>query len=179
MEIVKSTDLIVDNELPHHYLEDIRNIFFEASAVKNFSSEEFKEDFFHKWCLIYFECWDEFCYLAIEDNHVIGYAVGCPDSESAVNVLMQPGFDLFTEYFDEFPSHLQVVVKSEHRNKGIGEKLVNTLGKQFLAHGSHGMFIITGAMHRSTRFYMKNGFNHSYTYAYGTSALLMMGKELY
>lgn len=178
MEITNIGENFIDNVIPKKILDQIKDIFFESAAIKNFSSDKARDDFYYRWCGTYLEHWPTYCMVAVDEDRVVGYLVGCPDSTQALDVLTMPGYSIFSEYFGEFPAHLHMNVHASTRGSGIGKQLVDYFCQDLSRNKIHGVFIITAAMSRPTSFYMKNDFNYSYTKEYGSSALILMGKKL-
>ncbi len=179
MVIIKTvSEALEASDFESKWLSQLREIFYESAAIKDFSSPEKKEAFYQRWCGIYLEQWPSYCLLAIEGEQLLGYLVGCPNSTEALKVLTMPGYDIFSEYFSDFPAHLHMNVHFSTRGRGIGQKLVDRYCQKLQEDKITGVFIITAAMSRPTLFYMKMGFNSSFTCDYGGSALLLMGKKL-
>ena len=177
MQLMAVSDIQNDQKLTETFIDQLRQIFFESAAIKEFSSPDAKEKFYHRWCGTYIEHWPDWCLLAVEDQKLLGYLVGCPDSTEALQVLTMPGFDIFSEYFSQFPAHLHMNIHHSCRGQGVGQELVERFCRTLQREALAGVFIITAAMSRPTHFYMKNGFNHSYTRDYGSSALILMGRK--
>lgn len=175
MKIIKFNE--IDNN--EKYIPLIRDIFFEASVKKDFSSDKEKDDFFYRWCGIYLEHYRDSFYLAIDDDSLVGYLSGCKDSMAACEILDLPGYLDFKEEFKEFQAHFHINCHHEHRGKGIGKSLVEKFCLDLVDEGIRSVFIITGAMTKPTSFYLKMGFNHSYTkWLSDKFALILMGKLL-
>lgn len=178
ISIVNLKEITNSGELTDELLSQLKDIFFESSAIKKFSDETGKDNFFKRWCGDYLTHWPGYCWLAIKDTRLLGYLVGCPDSHEGAKVLTMPGYTIFSEYFDEFPGHLHMNVHHSTRGEGVGKYLLDRFCLQAKEQNIPGIFIITAAMSRPTHFYMKNNFNYSYTKEYGSSALILMGRKL-
>ncbi len=159
-------------------LKQVKEIFFEASIRKNFESDEEKEQFFDRWCGVYWNHYPEHFYLALEGDQLLGYLSGCADSLKALEVLNMPGYKEFSDDFSLFPAHFHINCHHSQRGLGIGGKLTDWFCDALRGENVKGVFIITAPMSRPTSFYMKKGFNHSFTREIGSASLILMGKKL-
>lgn len=174
MEIL-SLSQVDDREL---YVDQIKDIFFESSAIKEFKSTKLKREFYEIWCEIYISNFPEYFLLAVEDEKLLGYLSGCPNTLEHLSLFSMPGLQEFSEELKDFQAHFHINCHHEHRGVGVGKYLTDHFCKKLLENDIKSVFIITGAMTRPTSFYLKMGFCYSFTKWLENYALIMMGKKL-
>ncbi len=154
-------------------LDKIKEIFFEASAVKEFKDLEHKERFFKRWCGQYLENYPSCFLLAFEGERLLGYSCSHPNSHLALVEFSIPGQELFKHLFDEYPLHLHINCHKESRGKGVGKKLI--LAQTRLT--SVGIHIITEKSADNCGFYRALGFDREEEAELKGHALLFMGRK--
>lgn len=175
MEIISLVDYSKDKK---NILAQVKDIFFESAVRKEFTTDEDRNDYFKKWCGVYWDNYSCSFYLAMEDDRLVGYLSGCKKSLDSLSVLKMPGYAEFSDEFDNFPAHYHINCHHAKRGLGVGSKLDDHFCNVLRSEGIGGVFIITAPMSRPTSFYMKKGFNHSYTREIGSASLIFMGKRL-
>ena len=91
------------------YELQIKEIFFESSAKKEFSTDEEKERFYQKWTSFYFENIEAITLVALDAEKVLGYLMGHPDSKNCTKLYTQnSNYELFEDQFKGFPAHLLI-----------------------------------------------------------------------
>jgi GNAT superfamily N-acetyltransferase len=154
-------------------LENIKEIFFEASNKKEFSSEESKKRFFHTWCGQYLEKYPEHFLLAKKGGVLLGYCCAHPNSLLALEEFKVPGQSCFEEHFKDFPVHLHINCHKKSRGMGIGRILIESQAKNF----KEGMHIITDKKADNYGFYQALGFNFEVESNFKGHSLLFMGRR--
>ncbi|MCO4792247.1 MAG: GNAT family N-acetyltransferase [Bacteriovoracaceae bacterium] len=158
--------------------EDIEKIFFDNSLIKTFSSHTDREDFFNRWCGQYLKNYPTQFYLAIIDNKVVGYLAGHTNSKTALKEFKIPGYDLFQEFYEEYPAHLHINCDLEYQGLGIGTKLMKAFMDEMKEKELPGLHIITSIGAKNSGFYASLGFNILDFKNLKNSKLLIMGKKL-
>lgn len=161
------------NETDHFPLDQVAQIFFEASSVKEFSNIDEREKFFHRWCGQYLEKYPEGFFIALEGDQVLGYSCSHPDSLAALGEFQIPGQKYFEHLFQDYPLHLHINCHSSSRGKGIGRLLIN---KQSQLNNT-GIHIITEKGADNCGFYRALGFDREEEADLKGHTLLFMGKK--
>lgn len=154
-------------------LEDIQEIFFEASNKKDFSSKEDKDRFFNLWCGQYLKNYPEHFLMAFQNKKLLGYCCAHPNSILALEEFKVPGQDCFKEEFKNFPVHLHINCHEKSRGLGIGRLLIEAQVRSF----SCGIHIITDKKADNYGFYKALGFNHEVESSFKGHSLLFMGRK--
>lgn len=160
------------------HLKEVRDIFFESSSRKTFTSKEEKERFFHKYLGYYLLHWKSLSWVAVLDGKVLGYIVASPETNILDLMTIQPHLDIFLDEFTGFPAHLHINCHINSRGRGIGEKLVHTLEQELKKMGIRGVHIITSEDSPNRRFYQKLLFSTEIVKEFQGHKLLFMGKNL-
>jgi ribosomal protein S18 acetylase RimI-like enzyme len=176
IEVVKLNS-IGANEL-ENILEQIKNIFFLSTSIKEFSSPERKEAFFKRWCGDFIEHYPESFYLMIEDSKLLGYLSGCLDSEKARAIVEVPGYAVFQDVFSEYPAHLHINFHPDCRGRGLGSTLVNSFINDLKVLQIRGVHLVTSPDALNISFYKRLGFTHEIAREFNAMSLLFMGKKL-
>ncbi len=161
----------------HQMLEQIQNIFFLSTSIKEFSSPERKEAFFKKWCGDFIRLYPDHFYLMIEEKKLLGYLSGCLNSLQAKTVLEVPGYTVFEDLFDDFPAHLHINFHPDCRGRGLGSHLVEKFVEDLQSLKIHGVHLITSPEAKNISFYRRLGFTHEVVRSFNSSPLLFMGKK--
>ncbi len=158
----------------------IKNIFFESSVRKKFSGEEERETFWNKWTAHYFANEMESLYLAIKNENVVGYLMGCRDSAKASFALAQenPSLEIFADQFKKYPAHLHINFSGAARGLGGGHLLVSAFAKDLSVLSIPGVHIITSPAARNVRFYLREGFDVLLERPWKDTPLLFMGRDI-
>ena len=155
--------------------DEVVNIFFESSSVKEFTDEKSKEEFLYKYLGYYKENYPEFFLVATFENKVLGYICGSPNSLDDSELLgLLPHFGVFKDLYDDFPAHLHINLARASRGMGVGSKLV----QRFESICRGGVHLITSPTARNKSFYLKNGYNFNDIRVFSGSDLLFMGKSI-
>ncbi len=158
-------------------LSELREIYFESSAKKDFQNEAEKEAFYQKYLGHYLDHFPEFVWVARE-GRILGYMVAAPVTQDPDLYHIQPHLQVFEAYFKEYPAHLHVNFHPMARGMGLGSKLFSELEKQFQGMKIRGIHIMTGPDSRNKMFYQRLGFNFEKTLDFRGNPILMMGKSL-
>jgi ribosomal protein S18 acetylase RimI-like enzyme len=159
-------------------IEEIKNIFFLSSSLKEFSSEERKAAFFKRWCGDYLTHFPEFFYLMHEEGKLLGYLSGCTDSLQAAKILSVPGYEVFADLFVRYPAHLHINFHPDCRGKGLGSKLIENYLTELKNLRLSGVHLVTSPEAANISFYQRLGFSDVYARDLNAIKLLFMGKKL-
>ncbi len=151
-------------------LEAIRKIFFECSGIKKFNSEDEKDLFFQRWCGLYLQKYPDTCYYATKNNQLLGYILGCLDSEKFLHEVTLGSLLIFKEYFKKYPAHLHINIDPKSQGLGIGSLLI----KHLINKESCNFFIVTGAGQSNIEFYKKLSFKVAKIANYSGSDCIFM-----
>lgn len=157
-------------------LEQVKEIFFEASSVKEFSCEKDKESFFYRWCGQYLEKYPSHFLIAIDSRNeeaILGYSCSHPDSLKAIEELEIPGQDLFKDLYSEYPLQLHINCHASARGRGVGRSLIEHQSRL----SSKGIHIITSKDADNYGFYKALGFDREEEADFKGHILLFMGKK--
>lgn len=159
------------------FIEQIKEIFFEASSVKTFKNEEHRESFFFRWCGVYLG--EEFPspLIALNEKRLVGYLLYSFKSPLKEE-WAQPGVECFRELYTEFPTHLHMNCHHRARGQGIGRALVENLCDILKKQHVPGVHIITSPDQENVRFYRKLDFKFEEERDFKGYTLLFMGKNL-
>jgi ribosomal protein S18 acetylase RimI-like enzyme len=157
-------------------LQEIRDIFFEASSIKKFRDKNHRQSFFFRWCGVYLQEGFPSPLLAIEDEKVLGYLVYSLSSPLKGD-WAQPGVECFMDMYDEFSLHLHMNCHHKARGRGVGSQLVKELENRPGQKDVNGMHIITSPDQPNVEFYRKRGFNREEVRLREGYELLFMGKK--
>lgn len=171
MDIKRAVEVKLDRE-------QLEKIFFDNSLIKTFKSTDEREKFFNRWCGQYLNNYPTQFYLALIKSRLVGYLAGHTDSIKALDEFQIPGYDLFKEYYDQFPAHLHINCDVNHQGMGIGKKLMNTYMEELKEKGIPGVHIITSIGAKNSGFYASLGFDIVDFRELKGSKLIMMGKKL-
>lgn len=155
--------------------EQIFDIFFESSDKKDFRDEDHRLSFRGRWLDYYLEKARDLCFLAIEDDKLLGYLTGFHGAYSCLRI---PGGELLEEFRGVYPSHLHINLHQDSRGKGIGSKLLDKFFVNCVESGSCGIHISTSPGKKNIGFYEKNGFKKLRVLEYKGFPMLVMGKLL-
>jgi ribosomal protein S18 acetylase RimI-like enzyme len=167
---------IVISRFDEKDLPELKEIFFESSARKEFKDEDEKEKFYRKYLGLYLEISPELALVAKSDK-VLGYILGQENSDGKVRVL-QPHLDVFKDLFDCFPAHLHINLHRDSRGLGIGSKLLIEFENLLINKGIKGVHLMTSPSSRNSSFYRRSGYHFEETRDYAGNGILFMGKSL-
>jgi ribosomal protein S18 acetylase RimI-like enzyme len=170
--------IISINESERDFLADIKEIFFDSSEKKDFTSEEAKADFFHHWCGQYLQKFPETFLVFVSDDKAVGYLCYVEDTNSSYKDLGISSMDHFKEVYTNFPAHLHINVHSSQRGKGLGAKLLVEMERRLMKKDIPGVFLITDPTARNVSFYKRNGYDFAQEYHTEKYGLLLLGKKL-
>jgi len=172
-----------DKELAY---EQIRSIFFAASARREFNSIEAREEFFWRWTHPYWKHWPEQVWLLTDKNspantNVLGYLMGSLDTQKEVEHFHNhlPSPLTFSEHFADFPAHLHINLAEQARGQGCGSRLIQHFIQKCREKHLAGLHIITNPESRNVGFYRKNGFDSEREATYKNHRLMFMARRLF
>lgn len=163
--------------ITERYYQQVTEIFFESSGIKNFKSDQHKKDFLYKYLGYYFSNHADLFFVMLDDDKVQGYICGVLDSNQCKELFeIVSHYHIFRDLYDKFPAHLHLNTHYLSRGKGVGEKLINFFCNEISV--SQGVHIITSSHARNVNFYEKNGFKKVEERLYTQNDLLFMGRRL-
>ncbi len=138
-------------------------VFFDASNVKSFASDNARAQFRQRWLGRYLEHDPDFAYVAVgPSGDVAGYLVGALDDPA-----LEPRFSDIAYFADfkhltvKFPAHLHVNLAADARGSGIGRALVQRFVEDARRAGTPGVHVVTSQGARNVGFYARNGFHQA------------------
>lgn len=167
-------------ELSESEVHRIRDIFFETSTKKEFSSLTSKEAYYNDYCRYFLEQYPQFFFVAFDSNkQVLGYICGCPDIlEDEATLNRHAYYSLFFTEISKYRAFFHVNVTSCAQGRGVGRILINKLNAVFVKSGSQFLHIITAASDKNVNFYEKMNFSSVSVKKYKGNNLELMGLEL-
>lgn len=169
---------IHNTDLRNNIIEQIKNIFYLSSSLKEFSSPERKEAFYKRWCGDYITLYPEDFTIMIEDEKVLGYLSGCLNSNEALSKVEVPGFSVFADLFQKYPAHLHINFHPDCRGMGLGSRLVNGFCEELRQRKIFGVHLVTSPGAANIPFYQRLGFDYEDQRDFNQMTLLFMGKKL-
>ena len=157
------------------HFDAIKEIFFLCSSRKKFESNFEKEVFFNRWTTYYVEfCPDEILVAVDEKGIVAGYLMGCSDSLKAEKKISEqlPAYSVFSDLFEEYPSHFHINCHPNFQGQGIGTKLL----QHYCLAQNKGVHLVTSTDAKNIEFYRRNGFTYSSTRKWKGINLLFLGR---
>ncbi len=138
----------------------IEEIFFLSSSVQSFDSDDARQRFLDAWTGYYRESEPDGIYLCLTpDERVAGYLMGCRDSRAAKRLYTDIAtYAVFEAQFDAYPAHFHVNCHPDHRNHGIGGRLVAGFLDDCRGEGLSGVHAVTAEGARNVGFYRRCGF---------------------
>lgn len=164
---------------PEHLIE-IKDIFFEASARRDFSSVTEKEEFYEKYLGIYLKEFPSYGFYFLHEEKVGGYIVGAPSTLDHLSLFSSalPYLELFKEFFESYPAHLHINLSSVVRGMGFGSLLLAHFEQHLKHQKIDGVHLITAKTARNVHFYEQNGYSFRVQRVFGERVLLLLGKSL-
>lgn len=160
-------------------VKQIKDIFFQASSVTSFSSEESKNKFFNRWLGQYLDQFPENTFVALEENIVLGYITGCLQTLEMWHSLDQSNLELWRDHYQEYPAHLHINCHADARGKGVGANLLSAFEDHCLKLGVSGLHLITLSSARNVSFYLRNGYIEVDRQGESPDFLVFLGKKFY
>ncbi|MEI6985876.1 MAG: GNAT family N-acetyltransferase [Rhodospirillaceae bacterium] len=158
----------------------LTEIFFESTARTEFSGDDERRRFLARWTSAYLEHYcDDVWFWRDLDGTISGYLTGCRDSANAARYFTDhSNYQLFADYFAEFPAHLHVNCRAERRNVGIGARLVEAFVAGCRRDGLAGVHVVTTSDARNVRFYDRVGFTVRAMRVVADRQLVLLGRDL-
>jgi GNAT superfamily N-acetyltransferase len=160
-------------------VDQIDEIFFQASSVQSFCDEQHRKAFRWLWLGRYLVEEPEHAFVAMLAGKVCGYLVGSladPADRDAFRELAY--FQNFSAQTEKFPAHLHINVDQAMRSRGVGELLIRAFEAHARAGQAPGMHIVTGAGMRNVEFYEKLDFQEVARAPRKGSEVVMLAKRI-
>lgn len=136
---------------------DVKRIFWETSAIKEFSSQSAEDEFINKYLNSYLNNENSLCLVYEENEEVLGYILG--DTILTKQYFKDHPYLLDKkEVLKDYPSHLHINLTQKARSKGIGSLLVNTFCKKLAELSSLGVHLLTAKGAKNVNFYLNLNF---------------------
>ena len=158
---------------------ELNAIFFHASLVQSFASDEARAAFRERWLGNYLIYNRSECFLAFgQANGLVGYLVGALDDPARHERFAWLGYfrDL-AALTPSYPAHLHVNVAAQHRSSGIGSRLIEAFAAHARRAGVPGMHVVTGKGMRNVGFYQRNGFAELAEVPWNGGTVVMLGRR--
>lgn len=168
--ILHPTELTLDQ------MAELKEIFFESSAKKEFKDQKEKDDFFWKYLGFYLVNFPDYVWIA-RLGRILGYVVGAPITNDPQIYEIQPHLKSFEAFFNDYPAHLHINCHAEARGLGVGSKLLKELENKLQEAQITGLHIMTSPESRNKNFYKRLGFDFEVTLNSSGSPILLMGKR--
>ncbi len=158
----------------------LNEIFFEASATKQFADEASRAAFRDLWLGSYLRLNPDQAFIALAPGgRPAGYVVGAlgdpARDERYASLGYLQDFALLTR---DYPAHLHINLAPRYRSQGLGAKLVDAFAQDAAAKGCRGLHIVTGDGMRNVGFYLRNGFAQVAATRWKEKVLVMMARAL-
>jgi GNAT superfamily N-acetyltransferase len=158
----------------------IEAIFFEASSVKVFASEQVRAAFRQRWLGLYLDTWPEHVFVARDDDGTMaGYLLGCLIDPACDERFDDIGyFKTFAAACAAYSAHLHINLAPAYRSRGIGADLIEAFASHARQCGAPGLHIVTSKDARNVRFYRQCGFVVVDETPWKAGAVVFMGRGL-
>lgn len=155
-------------------------IFFAASATQVFAGPASRAAFRERWLGRYLVVDAAHAFVAIDaDRRVAGYLVGCLDDPARLaRFADQVPVRTFAALSASFPAHLHINLVPQARNRGLGQRLIETFAAHAISYGAPGVHVVTGARSRNVRFYQRCGFEQVGRHSNEASDMVFLGRRL-
>jgi GNAT superfamily N-acetyltransferase len=160
-------------------LRQIDDIFFEASSVKAFASDDLRAEFRERWLGRFLRLYPGHAFLALDrEQAVVGYVIGCLDDPAQMPLFEDIGyFPAFADLTCAYPAHLHVNVAAGRRSGGIGGRLVEAFAAHAFASGAPGVHVVTGEGARNVGFYNRSGFRPLRSLSHNGKPVVFLGRR--
>ncbi len=162
---------------PGHMLQ-VRQIFFETSSRREFTDAAEREQFFTKYVGYYHRQFPECCWVALDQDKVLGYLVASPQTSDSQLLELQPHLGVFQHEVEAYPAHLHINCHHDARGQGVGRLLMEKIEDHFRTQGIRGYHIMTSPDSSNRFFYQKLGFTYEVILVFKGTPVLFMGKNL-
>lgn len=158
----------------------LNSIFYEASSVQSFATEEFRTAFRDRWLGRFLRLYGDHAFLAVDSaGQVVGYVVGATDDPAQNDLFEDIGyFAMLSDLTCRYPAHLHINVAAGTRSAGIGGHLIG----RFCAHaeelGLPGVHVVTAFGARNTGFYKRMSFDEVRRFDWQGKDLVMLARRL-
>ena len=159
---------------------EIDAIFFEASSVQSFESDDARRGFRQLWLGRYLSEEPEHALIALAaDGSACGYLIG-----SIEDPAHRPAFAGLTYFKDfahltaRFPAHLHINVAQAARSQGIGAALIEAFILHLRRLGVAGVHVVTGRGARNVGFYDRARFSERGSAPWRNTEVVLLGREI-
>lgn len=163
--------------------QQVAEICLLSADKKNFANEQEKQAFTYRWVGQYFKLFNDFAFIALEQDRVLGYICGCPSTETYRLKLDQQGLswwhEKYPQGYDLFPAHLHINCHPDARGKGVGAKLLTLFEDYCRSQKLPGVHLVTVKGARNVGFYQRAGYLVQSELELNESTLVFLGKKLF
>lgn len=172
-----SIDLLDISNKEH--IKQVEEIFFDTSSVKEFDSQEVKDEFKAKYLSHYIRHHSDYFFVAKRLDEVIGYLSCCPCTSGNEYFSQTFGYykSLKNQTLVDYPAHFHINLSKKARGRGLGSKLVAHACDLLKSKSVPGAHVFTTPDNINVDFYRKNLFCDELTIGYRDKKLLFMGRK--
>jgi GNAT superfamily N-acetyltransferase len=162
------------------HLGDIDDIFFEASAKRDFRSHEEKQSFREVSLGRYIAKHRDSFFVALNiAGRAIGYLAGCLENPMSLEHFNDIAyFGYIDDICQNYPAHLHINIAEQYRSRGVGAALVERFANWAKLHSVIGVQLVTSSTSRSIPFYRRLGFTELRTFPWNCGTAVCMGRQL-
>ncbi len=167
-------------EFTHAISKGLDSIFFEASSVREFASDDVRSVFRERWLGSYLSLNKPEAFLALTPSgEVAGYVVGDLEDPSRSSRYADMGyFRVLAPWTASYPAHLHMNVALQHRSMGLGARLIEAFAAHAARAGCPGVHVVTGGGMRNVGFYRRNGFVEVADAPWNGRTVVMLARRL-
>ena len=153
-------------------------IFFETAPLAPLD-EARRAEFYDLWLGQYLRHEPHLAYVALFDEAIVGYLVGCHVDPSTSERFAKLGyFQTFAAACKRFPAHLHINLTAAARGSGIGARLIDAFAADTRAAGLPGLHVVTSAVARNVGFYQRNGFTEITATERNGARIVFLGRTI-
>lgn len=182
----------------------ITDICYETKTY-DINDTDDRDLFALRWALYYVRYQTDYCFVAEDNDEIIGYILCTPDTIKCENdyekkiipiikemidkthpqyryyTTILKTIDIIPQFLNHYPAHLHINMTPKCQGKGIGTKLIKAMEQNLIDNGIHGIHL--GVMEdnpAAIRFYERNGYKrfHRHFLGEGVGWDIFMGKTL-
>lgn len=167
------------SDLNNSQKNKVNQIFFQNSSVNKFEDLKSKDAFFYKYLGHYQQNYPDLLITIMEDSTVLGYICGSSDSQNdKILYELVNYYNLFSDYFNDYPAHLHINISQKFTGKGLGGLLLSRFERKLTQLNCKGVHLVTGVDSRNISFYRKNGYGFAVERKFKSTPLLFLSKSL-
>lgn len=174
MEVYMKNNVVIRPYQQSDY-EQVQNVCIIAGSEKGKPDDAMQKLMLTVFCNYYIEKEPQNCFVATDEEKVVGYILSSEDSAVWADVFRKEYLpetaDMMTRYYfegsaanplkyvSEYPVHLHIDIVPEYQRMGLGTKLMDVLISHLKSKNIVGvMFSVAGSNSKGQQFYNKYGF---------------------